>query len=465
MKVFKIICILMAILMLLTSCSSVYISPEVSSDHTEVEIEGEYFTKGSIYSSGGYPAAGIFYKGCWLYIETQTTIAPTGSNSNGEILYGEAPISRVVKYNPATDTVSSPCLDPVCNHSYESGCVMLKPYDASGERANFIIMHLVGDWMILLTQYKDDVYVSRNRQLFYNLQTGEARYFFEEDLESEIVTRWASCCSFGNTFYNIKQTFDLTETSFDPSGNKSMYDYAPKTKQILCEHDLDKGEMTELFEIPENYILIAVSNKRFFFTDDTNAFYSCNRDGSNMVKEDNFDFVPVDMVGSYAYELYDQNGFNVYDLTTNQKKSVTAEYEEYERCFLAEDGVLFDYVGGMEKYREFQAAKQQFYAEHEGMERTEITKLYQGKLKEALLSGPSKIYKCDFNGENMRLIYEEENAAIATFYGTEDYIFCLRSKLIDGNVSKRFCAINLKTGEIKDPPLLEVVVPSWYTND
>ena len=59
MKVFKIICILMAILMLLTSCSSVYISPDVSSDDSEGEIEGEYFTKREIFLIIAHSLSGV----------------------------------------------------------------------------------------------------------------------------------------------------------------------------------------------------------------------------------------------------------------------------------------------------------------------------------------------------------------------------------------------------------------------
>lgn len=452
--------------MIFTSCSSVYVSPEVSSDHLEVENEGEYFTNGSIYSNGGFYATGFFYKGCWLYVEAQKTIAPTGKKGD-EIIYGEAPIHRVVKYNPVTDTVSSPCLDPVCNHSYESGCVMLMPFDALGELASFQIMQLVGDWMILRTRYLDDIYSTRNHVTFYNLKTGEAKQFFEENLESEIMTRWTSGCSFGNNFYNIKQILDYSETEFNPDGNKSMYDYTPKTKQILCEYDLDAGRVTELFEIPENFSVFAISNKRFFFIDDTDAFYSCNRDGNNMVKEDHLDFIPEDMVGSYAYEFNQLDGFNVFDVKNNQKRSVRVEYDEIEECYLADDGVLLDYAEGTEKRNELKAKQTQFFAEYQskGMKTDEIREIYYNALEEALHSGYARVYKCDFDGENMRLIYEEENAYIASIYATEDYLFAMRSKRIDDETVKERCIINLKTGEIKEPPLLEVIVPSWYVNN
>ena len=146
--------LLFSIALLLSSCSSVYIDPDISSDNSDATIEGEYFTTGSLYSSGGGSSAtGFFYKGCWLYIERQMTIGPRGQDSEGEIHYGEVQIERVVKYNPVTDTVSSPCLDPVCTHSLESGCVMLKPHDLASSHKTFDIMQLVGDWMILSLRY------------------------------------------------------------------------------------------------------------------------------------------------------------------------------------------------------------------------------------------------------------------------------------------------------------------------
>ena len=461
--------LIIALVALLTSCSSVYIDPDISSDNSDVAIEGEYFTTGSLYSSGGGTSAtGFFYKGCWLYIERQMTIGPRGQNSNGEIHYGEVQIERVVKYNPVTDTVSSPCLDPVCTHSLESGCVMLNPHELDSPHKTFDIMQLVGDWMILRLRYYDEVYVTKNYVTFYNLQTGEAKKFFEEDLENNVMTRWVSGSSFGNKFYNIKQTLDYSATGFDKTNkDKSIADYNPKTIQTLCEYDLDAGKVTELFELEENLKLFAVSNKRFFFVDDTETFYSSNRDGSNMTKEEGLDFLPDDMVGSYAYSFYELDGFTVYDISKNQKRSVSVEYDEYYECYLADDGVLFDYVVGYEEYLELKSQRSQLRAEYEsqGMSFDEINDLINKKLEDALHSQPTKVYKCDFDGENMRLIYEEDNAVIASVYATEEHLFAIRSKRVNGETVSEECIINLKTGEIKTPPLLEVIVPSWYVND
>ena len=462
---FTYVLLILSLAILFTSCSSVYISPEVSSEILDVDLAGEYFTTGSLYSSGD-SAAGFFYKGCWLYIERQMTIGPRGQNSEGEIHYGEVQIERVVKYNPVTDTVSSPCLDPVCTHSLESSCPMLKPHKLGAPHMSFRIMKIVGDWMILRLQYHDEVFITKNYVTFYNLQTGESRHFFEEDLETEVMTRWVSGSAFGNKFYNIKQTLDYSDTGFDKNNtDKSIADFTPKTKQILCEYDLDAGKVTELFEIPENFGMIAISNKRFFFMDDADVIYSCNRDGNNMVKEEYLAFQPENLIGSYAYSLYDLDGFTVFDIATNQIRTVSVEFDEYSDCALAIDGVLFDHVEGYEKYLNFKASIRDFYEKHDGKPLSEIAELYENELQETFHSGTTKIYKCDLDGENMRLIYEEDNSVIASVYGTEDHLFAMRSKRIDGKTVSERCIINLKTGEIKTPPLLEVIVPSWYVND
>ena len=312
------------------------------------------------------------------------------------------------------------------------------------------------------------MYITKNYVTFYNLQTGEAKKFFEEDLENDVMTRWVSGSSFGNKFYNIKQTLDYSATGFDKTNkDKSIADYNPKTIQTLCEYDLDAGKVTELFELAEDFRLIAVSSKRFFFVDDTETIYSSNRDGSNMTKEEGLDFLPEDMVGSYAYSFYELDGFTVYDISKNQKRSVSVEYDEYYECYLADDGVLFDYVVGYEEYLELKSQRSQLRAEYEsqGMSFDEINDLINKKLEDALHSQPTKVYKCDFDGENMRLIYEEDNAVIASVYATEEHLFAIRSKRVNGETVSEECIINLKTGEIKTPPLLEVIVPSWYVND
>lgn len=186
-----------------------------------------------------------------------------------------------------------------------------------------------------------------------------------------------------------------------------------------------------------------------------------------MAKEEYLDFIPEDMVGSYAYSFYEQDGFTVFDISTNRKRSVSVEYDEYYDCYLAEDGVLLDQVVGFEKYLDLKSKRAEFRTEHQnkGMTNDEIALLYQDELENALHSGHARVYKCDFDGENMRLIYEEENAVIASVYATEDYLFAIRSKRIDSQTVSENCMINLKTGEIKTPPLLEVIVPSWYVND
>ena len=66
----------------------------------------------------------------------------------------------------------------------------------------------------------------------------------------------------------------------------------------------------------------------------------------------------------------------------------------------------------------------------------------------------------------MRLIYEEENAAIESIYAKNGFVFAIRTKLNEDHSTTRMkCVIDTKTGEIIIPPLLDIVTPDWYVND
>ena len=52
---------------------------------------------------------------------------------------------------------------------------------------------------------------------------------------------------------------------------------------------------------------------------------------------------------------------------------------------------------------------------------------------------------CDFDGENMRVIYEEEHAVIQSWYASGDFLFAERSVLdADGKKKGSDCVINMK---------------------
>ena len=470
MKKLRVIALILLLVLLFASCRSVYIDPEESSEDLSEIIDGEYFTDGYLYKKGGH-TCGYFYEGCWIYVEQQRTIGPRGTlvrDGKEYIRYDEVEMQRIVKYNPHTGVVSSPCLDPVCNHSFESGCVMLSPFGAGDRGSSFFIQALIGDWLLIFAQELDDEYITKNASIFYNLKTGETRKLFEEDLSGQTMTRWAGGSYVDHKYYNVKQTLDYSSTDYK-QGDKgeSVGNHTPQTKQIICEYDLDDGTSKELFEIPENYLLTNVSNKRFFFKDDTDVRYSCNHDGSNMKQEEIFDFSTSNKIGTYAYNFEGIDGFIMFDLTTNEKKSVLVDYDEYYYCVAAQDGILFDNVTKHTEYLERGKNRKEIIDEYlKTMSTEEAYYRFADEQNKILYSGVSQVYMTDFDGENMRLIYEEENAVIRSWYASGDYLFAKRSVLNDKNeVETANCVINMKTGEVTVPPLLEIVTPDWYVND
>ena len=480
MKTIRFITLMLILCTILSSCRSVYIDPEkeLSKDSNTgsenvpvIDPEEEYFTDGSVHKAGDR-YDGFFYEGCWIYVEKQRTLGPRGllvKDGKEYIKYDEIELQRIVKYNPATGVTSSPCLDPVCNHSLESGCLMLLQPLPGEREPDFSIQRIIGDWMIFYTRQEDSEYVSRKKTTAYNLKTGESRSIFEEDLSSTLMTRWDGGCLFDGKYYNVKQILDYSKTGYKQGGEgQNVLDYTPKTRQILCEHDFDAGKVTELFEIPDNYYLITVSSKRFFFWDDTGNMHCCNRDGSDMRKEKYLRFRPENLFGTYAFVFTEsENGFSYFDLKTNEKKPVDAGFHVYKRCALADDGVLFDRVSTYEESLEFRKAKNQFIADHmDSMSQMEAMTLYNNELNKLLYGGTAQIYMTDFDGSNMRLIYEEENAAIESIYAKNGFVFAIRTKLNEDHSTTRMkCVIDTKTGEIIIPPLLDIVTPDWYVND
>ena len=199
------------------------------------------------------------------------------------------------------------------------------------------------------------------------------------------------------------------------------------------------------------------------------VMYSCNYDGSNMSKEEYLDFFPENKVGTYAYYFTDIDGFILFDLKTNEKKQVTVDYNEYYGAQPCEEGILLDHVSEYERYREHLALWEELpskYAQEFNISLEEGYEKYDSELNEILFGGTSKVYMCDFDGGNMRVIYEEEHAVIRSWYASGDFLFAERSVLnADGKKEGSDCVINMKTGEITNLPLLDIVVPDWYIND
>ena len=186
-----------------------------------------------------------------------------------------------------------------------------------------------------------------------------------------------------------------------------------------------------------------------------------------MKQEEIFDFSTSNKIDTYAYNFEGIDGFIMFDLTTNEKKSVLVDYDEYYYCVAAQDGILFDNVTKHTEYLERGKNRKEIIDEYlKTMSTEEAYYRFADEQNKILYSGVSQVYMTDFDGENMRLIYEEENAVIRSWYASGDYLFAKRSILSDNNeVETANCVINMKTGEITVPPLLEIVTPDWYVND
>ncbi len=468
---FRIIVLIIAAIMLLSSCSSVYITPDESSavDKNTSDTE-EYFTQGTVYTQGN--SADYYWNGYWLYFENQETIAQVGSKSDGTPLYGDSTIERLVKYNPATGLVSSVCLDPACNHSYESGCLMIAPKRLSmnDHYVSMKINGIVGDWLMLLSQEGHDEYVTTNKTTVYNMKTGEARVLSGEELGGDVMVRWAGRGSFDGKLYRIKHILDYSNTDYQPGKKgKNVLDYSPETTCILYEYDFDTNSEKELFEVPNDFGMAAISNKRFFFQAATGEIYSCSRDGSNMRKEDVLDFAPDNFFGSLAFNYNDDGGFTVYDLTTNQQKIVTPDFEVYSLPTLMSNGMIFSYCPTVKKANEnISERTEALRQEYPHLSYSEINKLWSEIYQGILFGGSAQIWKTDFYGEDMRLICEIEKSVIDPVFAIDQYLLARMKywdekagKGIGGNSGNR-CVINLETGEFTELPLLDLIVPAEY---
>lgn len=464
----RIITIFLFVIMLLSSCSSVYITPEESSSVNENTYgEDEYFTKETVYTQGN--SIDYYWNGYWIYFEKQETVAQTGRKSDGTPVYGDSTIERLVKYNPGTGLVSSVCLDPVCNHSYESGCLMIVPQRISlkDPRVTFGINGIAGDWLMLRIQTEHEEYAVTNELRIYNMKTGESRILTGEELGGEVMVRWSGRGVFDNKLYRIKNILDYSKTDYKPGEKgENVLDYSPETTCILYEYDFESDEEKELFEVPNDFGMAAISNKRFFFLTATGEIYSCNRDGSNMKKEDVLNFAPDNFYGSLAFNYDDDGGFTVYDLKTNLQKKVTPDFEVHKLPTLLDNGVIFSHCPTYKKANEnIYERREELRQENPKLSTSEFNELWSEIYQGILFGGSAQIWKSDFYGENMTLICEIEKSIIDPVFATDQYLLAKMQYLdeeTDKVISGARCVINLETGEFSELPLLDVVVPPEY---
>lgn len=454
----RLICVVvLAVLfsILLSSCSSVYVMPpEVSTEpNIKVDKSKEYFTVGNLYAKS-LNQSGLVYGDYWIYTE----VCPYDYQyEQGDITYIGDEIYRIVKMNAKTGVVSSACLDPVCNHSPGSDCLMMLPLDAF----TLSLQKIVGDWMVFTYLKKKDN-ESFTETYLYNLKTGESTRAFEVVREEMSVSRWNSLFSYDDKLYNVKCYLDYTNSGYDPKGNKPMREFTPETTSWLCIYDFETKKYEELFEVPADYQICAVSNMRYFFQSPEDEIYSCDHDGNNFKKEDILDFSPRYLCGSYAYGAVEE-GWKIYDVSSDTVRTLLIDDASYA-SYITDIGVL---VCTFTTCEEWMALDEKSFAEaHPEIPLKERTQAWVDELNRIMYSGSAQIWKIDLEGSKRELVFEEEHAFIRIFHATGDYAFAVATygdpdndyAVLPRENSGR-SVINLNTGEITPIPLLDLVLP------
>ena len=440
-----------------TSCTAIYSElPEVDTiSPNTVDESKEYFTTGSVYEKGNI-GIGYLHDGYWIYRELQN-YEYSYQRADGKIVSSNAQITRLVKANAVTGAVSSLCLDPVCNHSIGSGCIMIQPQGGST-----VIQGFVGDYIIFTYGIRDDVYGLINKSYAYNLKTGEAKTIFEQDMANEILTKYSSKYIFGDTYYAVKNILDYSNTGYDPQNPRSLSEYDPETTSILCEYGVTGNTVKELFEIPEDYSLIIVSSKRFFFMNSEGEVYSCSRNGKKMTKEKVLDFSPYQVCGTYAYNVDEQSrDMEIYDLLTNTKHELPNDLRSTSYN-ITDIGIIKNDLSVYEEYMRIRNS----YHELKEQGITPTPADHDKLVKNIRCSGTTQIWKYNHDGSSPQKIFEIDKALLDIQYATNDFLYGFVFRADPNNnyeaapyENEGRCYINIKTGEITPIPYLELIIP------
>ncbi len=440
-KNFRIIVTVLTLTMLMNSCSSIYVdSPEVTwISAMDVDPDEEYFTLGSIYSR--QDVDGVTYKDSWIYVEHQEYQRYVRTLSDGTKYYTKDIAERIVKYNAETGVVSSVCLDPTCSHSPGSECLFLVP-----DSATAFVDSIMGDWIYFSYHHHDP----ENRALgflteayLYNLTTGESVKISDATFENRVINKMGSFCAHGDKLYYIMTKLDYSDTGYVEGG--SVDGYEPETKITLWELDFNTKKTAELFEVPFEAGIAAVSNERIYFKEAVGVS-SCDHSGNDMKKESNLDFGMMQMCGTYGFKFdYNEQAIKIYDLHTKTAKIIPMEFS-FQQCILTNEGILFStFSTADEEYTKAIDLAARMKLRHEGT---------------------AWIYLMDFDGSNPRRIFEKDKLGITVACATENYFYGGVTQIDPENPLENYYymnserhVINRKTGEITPIPLLDLVLP------
>lgn len=461
------ICLMLALLCLLTSCSSIYEHmPDTTEPENPIDTSAEYFTTGDIVSFG-VSNVGIAYEGQWIYVERSKTPV---KKDNPDTPYDDAVyerLERLVKYNPVTNTVSSLCLDPNCMHSSDE-CLFCAP---NAWMVSYF--EIFGDWIMYSFVYPwsddpDNLDVSRH--YLYNLKTGEMRQLEANGKEGNIVNRLTMRYLMNGKIYTTMLELDYTgQEEHEALGTPE--EFIPETHQYVEVYDPATQKSERLGEIPVDMRVICITNKRLFLMSSDDAYYSSDYNGENMKEEKKLRTYMIQLCGQYAYLIenvdYTQLGFNhrAYDLESDS--IVNINYGCQVRSIMVDAGrtvyTTFDKIDEFHAFtRNSNDYIDEMYPDVTDPERrakikNQIANSYQ-------YDGKFQVYITDALGNNKQLIFEGENMNIKPYRLAGNYLFGIVSYL-DTETNKVIypgdegrCSLNIETGEITLIPQLEVIL-------
>lgn len=465
----KYICLLFAFLFAFTSCSSIYgHMPETEASDVNVDPSEEYFTTGDIVSIAA-GNVGVAYEGQWIYVESGDI---TIREDNPDTPYNDAlttSYERIVKYNPVTQTVSSLCLDPTCLHSSEE-CPFFAPH-------TWLVAYfeVFGDWLMYSFYYPwntDPDVIDVRRNYLYNLKTGELRELHSNTKEGELISRTTSNYVMNGKIYSTLLQLDYSGEeewkAMNPIGS-----FKPETHQYVEMYDPETNKVTRLFEIPEDYYMFCISNKRLFFQMSDYTYWSSDYNGENMKQETKLITAMLQLCDKYAYFIenpdYLEKGYNArgYDLETDSVFQINFGCQI--RNLLIDSGKLaFTTFSRIDEYREcVKTVSANIKEQYPDMKPEERAALELQMLNSIQYDGTFQLYLTDALGNNKELVFEGENMNIAPLRMVGNYLYGYVSYgdpnndfavTYPGNDGR--CALNLETGEITLIPQLEIYLDS-----
>ena len=465
----RFICLILVLL--LTSCSPVYEHmPETIAPETTAPLPEEYFTTGEVVCTAAYNT-GIAYEGQYIYVENLTycIIEDDLRTSYDDSVWVTK--QRLVKYNPATKTVSSLCKNPSCMHSTDE-CLFCAP------DAWFVSkFEIFGDWLLYEYSYNfasDPTIVDVSRTYLYNLKSGEMRQLHSNSKEGELLSRTRSNFVMNGKIYSTMHLLDYSgKAEHEASGSKE--EFVPATRKFIQVYDPDTEKIEQLFEISEDMYMIALTNKRFFYMKSDRTYWSSDYSGNNMKPEETINFDFMNMCGKYAYIAgenidYRERGYNYrgYDLETDSIFHI--DFGCQIRSILIESGTLaFTTISRIDEFIDFSKNPSQYIKEmypdvKTPEERTQLRKIVSRSIE---YDGTFQLYITDELGNNKRLVFEGENMRILPYrisgnylYGTVGYADPNNNFEVTVPDNNGLCALNLETGEITLIPQLEIYLDS-----